>query len=170
MAAWCTPMRGWRSRGKIDSASFVLEIGSGCVGQLAIQRFPIPQASAQEFRPGRHRDVGRDRLGQQPPQLGVIASIDRERCYRGVRECPPSAASPRRSVFRGPSRRGPGRGPFADLLRMSVARQLKPSRSVLCRHDSFRTGPIMPHVSIFTYSKSPGLLSMPTFGGEIQGA
>src|SRR4029079_5287727 len=24
------------------------------------------------------------------------------------------------------------------------------------------------HVSIFTYSKSPGLLSMPTFGGEIQ--
>ena len=25
-------------------------------------------------------------------------------------------------------------------------------------------------VSIFTYSKSPGLLSMPTFGGEIQGA
>jgi hypothetical protein len=25
-----------------------------------------------------------------------------------------------------------------------------------------------PHVSIFTYSKSPGLLSMPTFGGEIQ--
>ena len=27
-----------------------------------------------------------------------------------------------------------------------------------------------PHVSIFTYSKSPGLLSMPTFGGEIQDA
>ena len=26
------------------------------------------------------------------------------------------------------------------------------------------------YVSIFTYSKSPGLLSMPTFGGEIQGA
>src|ERR1700675_3654429 len=26
------------------------------------------------------------------------------------------------------------------------------------------------HVSIFTYSKSPGLLSMPTFGGEIQDA
>ena len=26
------------------------------------------------------------------------------------------------------------------------------------------------HVSIFTYSKSPGLLSMPTLGGEIQGA
>src|SRR5204863_8593945 len=25
-------------------------------------------------------------------------------------------------------------------------------------------------VSIFTYSKSPGLLSMPTLGGEIQGA
>src|SRR4249920_853144 len=24
------------------------------------------------------------------------------------------------------------------------------------------------HVSIFTYSKSPGLLSMPTLGGEIQ--
>src|ERR1700755_3519840 len=27
-----------------------------------------------------------------------------------------------------------------------------------------------PHVSIFTYSKSPGLLSMPTFGAEIQEA
>src|SRR5229473_7315185 len=27
-----------------------------------------------------------------------------------------------------------------------------------------------PHVSIFTYSKSPGLLSMPTLGGEIHGA
>src|SRR5207245_10655968 len=26
------------------------------------------------------------------------------------------------------------------------------------------------HVSIFTYSKSPGLLSMPTLGGAIQGA
>ena len=26
------------------------------------------------------------------------------------------------------------------------------------------------HVSIFTYSKSPGLLSMPTLGGEIHGA
>src|SRR6185437_8315217 len=26
------------------------------------------------------------------------------------------------------------------------------------------------HVSIFTYSKSPGLLSMPTLGGEIQEA
>ena len=26
------------------------------------------------------------------------------------------------------------------------------------------------HVSIFTYSKSPGLLSMPTFGGEIHEA
>src|SRR5262249_16793280 len=28
----------------------------------------------------------------------------------------------------------------------------------------------LDHVSIFTYSKSPGLLSMPTFGGEIHGA
>src|ERR1700742_946622 len=28
----------------------------------------------------------------------------------------------------------------------------------------------LPHVSIFTYSKSPGLLSMPTLGGEIQEA
>src|SRR6185312_2766049 len=27
-----------------------------------------------------------------------------------------------------------------------------------------------PHVSIFTYSKSPGLLSMPTLGAEIQEA
>src|SRR5437763_14711622 len=27
-----------------------------------------------------------------------------------------------------------------------------------------------PQVSIFTYSKSPGLLSMPTFGGDIQDA
>src|SRR6185312_14933149 len=27
-----------------------------------------------------------------------------------------------------------------------------------------------PHVSIFTYSKSPGLLSMPTLGGEIHEA
>jgi hypothetical protein len=26
------------------------------------------------------------------------------------------------------------------------------------------------HVSIFTYSKSPGVLSIPTLGGEIQGA
>ena len=28
----------------------------------------------------------------------------------------------------------------------------------------------LTHVSIFTYSKSPGLLSMPTLGGEIQEA
>src|SRR6202047_2958571 len=34
----------------------------------------------------------------------------------------------------------------------------------------FRRDDVSSHVSIFTYSKSPGLLSMPTLGGEIHGA
>src|SRR4051812_42633898 len=45
--------------------------------------------------------------------------------------------------------------------------QLRPRRS--CRPGESRDHND-DHVSIFTYSKSPGLLSMPTLGGEIHGA
>src|SRR6266576_6626662 len=43
-----------------------------------------------------------------------------------------------------------------------------PAPSGASRNDDFLL--VNPHVSIFTYSKSPGLLSIPTLGGEIQEA
>src|SRR5918996_3715575 len=42
--------------------------------------------------------------------------------------------------------------------------------SMIFSENRFPLFRIMLQVSIFTYSKSPGLLSMPTFGGEIQEA
>src|SRR5882757_2405780 len=79
MAASSTPMLDLRSRGRLKgegaasaTASFVFEIGPRRIGQLAVQRFPVSQASTQEFWPRRHRDFGRNRLGQQSPKLGMM--------------------------------------------------------------------------------------------------
>ena len=45
-----------------------------------------------------------------------------------------------------------------------------PLRADLSPQADRLRGEASAHVSIFTYSKSPGLLSMPTLGGEIQTA
>src|SRR6202030_2244395 len=52
---------------------------------------------------------------------------------------------------------------FQNRPRCLLDHPLSRMMTSLARHE-------VAHVSIFTYSKSPGLLSIPTLGGAIQGA
>src|SRR3954447_15824812 len=66
------PAQG-RGDGEITSrSSLVFEISPRRVGQFALQRLPIAQAAAQEFRPRRNGHFGRDPIGQQSPEIGMV--------------------------------------------------------------------------------------------------
>src|SRR6266481_2322276 len=57
------------------------------------------------------------------------------------------------------------------LAALDAQQNFEPFRlAEACNQCALGPGRRKPHVSIFTYSKSPGLLSMPTLGGEIQEA
>src|SRR6266508_1292857 len=65
-----------RKRGEVKTSHLsifpVFEISPRRVRQLALQRFAIAQAAAQKFWPGRDGHFGRDPLGQQAPEIGMV--------------------------------------------------------------------------------------------------
>src|SRR5262245_12010481 len=62
--------RSLRAEG--PASLLIFDIEHGRVRQLAVERFAVSQASAQELRPWRDRDFGCHPLGQQTPELGVM--------------------------------------------------------------------------------------------------
>src|SRR5262245_25457758 len=64
--------RRCRSFRRLKASSLIFVVGTRRVRQFAIKGFAIAQAAAQEFRPWRHGDVGRDALGKQSPEIRMM--------------------------------------------------------------------------------------------------
>src|SRR5690606_34642349 len=59
-----------RTSGSVLLVEF--RVGARRVGELPVQGLPVADAAAEKLRPIRHRDVPRDRLRQQAPELRMV--------------------------------------------------------------------------------------------------
>src|SRR5262245_9739561 len=57
---------------KENASAIILLVVPGSAGRLPVERLAVADATAHEFRPGRHRDRGFDVFGQQRPHIRMM--------------------------------------------------------------------------------------------------